>query len=78
MPFPRLTYEEAVRLLTEAAFPPIGSLAAASKAASLSRSTLRRRIKTGELRGIRTRAGRGGRYRISRVDLAGLLVSMSA
>ena len=52
------------------------SLRESADALGVSVSTLRRRIRSGELRALRTSAGRGGRLRILKQDLAQLLAEM--
>ena len=47
-----------------------------ARAVGVSTITIRRRIQSGELRAMRTHAGRGGRVRILKRDVARLLTEM--
>ncbi len=69
-----LTIEDA--LATLARLPEILSAEEAAGAVGISVPTLRRRIQEGRLRALKTSAGRGGRLRILKKDLAQFLSEM--
>ena len=72
-----LTLDEAKRVLADTGCPAICTLEQAQAATGLSKSTLRRRTSSGELRRLKSREARGGRLLILRDDLAQMLVAMS-
>jgi len=69
-----LSLDDALAAL--AALSDVLSAEEAADALGISTSTLRRRIRDGDLRALRTSAGRGGRLRILKRDLAELLAEM--
>ncbi|MCK6460273.1 MAG: helix-turn-helix domain-containing protein [Planctomycetes bacterium] len=75
-PAQSLTLDDAAAAL--AARSEVLSLDEAAAALGISSSTLRRRIRSGQLRALRTSPGPGGRLRILRSDLARLLTEMGA
>ncbi len=70
-----LSLKDALEALN--ACPAVLSVEQAARAVGLSMVTIRRRIQHGSLRAARTSAGRGGRYRILKRDVAAMLVEMS-
>ena len=74
-PLPAMTESEALDLLSD--LPQIVDLEQASRALSLSKTTLRRRVASGELQRLRSREKRGGRLLFSRTELARFIVQMS-
>jgi hypothetical protein len=70
-----LDLDEAMKALED--LPAILDLRDASRATGLSPATLRRRVASGELTALRTSAGRGGRMRFLKREVAKLLVAMA-
>lgn len=58
--------------------PPVVGLQEASRATGLSPTTLRRRVRSGELRALRARGTRGWRLMFMKRDLAQLLLGMAS
>jgi excisionase family DNA binding protein len=71
-----LSFGDALAALGE--LPRLLSVEQAADALSVSATTIRRRIQTGQLRAVKTSAGHGGRLRVLKYDLARLLSEMGA
>ena len=70
-----LSHKEALELVK--GLPNLLTAVEAAAALGISVVTLRRRIRDGSLRAIRTRIQQGGRFRLLKADVAALLVEMS-
>ena len=70
-----LSHKEALDLVK--GLPNLLTGVEAATALGISVVTLRRRIRDGSLRAIRTRIRQGGRFRLLKIDVAALLVEMS-
>ena len=70
-----ITLKDALAALDE--LPQILTAKQAADAVGVSVVTIRRRIQEGALRAVRTQSGRGGRYRILKLDVAQLFVEMN-
>ena len=71
-----ITLADALEALSP--WPSILTARQVEEATGRSRSTIRRRVASGELRVLRTRVGRGGRWSFLKQDVARWLVAMSS